>query len=627
MNSKPTYDELVRRVSDLERELEEYKSTTKADWDSDDICRALVEEANDGLFVTDEKGVIEFVNTALCEMFGHERPEDMIGRPFISYVSDEAKNRIWDIFESRIKDEPLKEEIIEVSAMATDGTPLSLELKATLITQDGRVVGTRGIIRDVTEHRLEKLMKINEALTENQAMLNKAEELAAIGSFVLDLREDSLRWSRNMYAMAGLSEDDFFGTLRDVSEKLIHPEDLPGVWRQVQEMIQSKTTWPMEFRIIRSDGEERIVRSGSELLLDHKGNVVKCIGIHRDLTEEKKAEAAAKKTESFLKEAVKLTRVVAWDWDIPNNLIYFSGEFQELSGAKKNVVSMEEISGFIPPEENDLFRANIRDALAGNKPYDLEHRIIHQKTKGLRCIRACGDIIRDESGRAVRVLGASQDVTEYKEIELELKSSLKEKELLLRELYHRTKNNMQVLISMLNLQRQQLEEGFVTELFKDMENRIKSMALVHEKLYKSSSLVFIDMKEYVEDFIGILLASYREVSDRIEVIAEMDNVYFSIDTAIPCGLILNELITNSLKHAFPDGRAGRITVRLQLGNSGEASLELKDNGVGLSDGFDYRSCTSFGMQSVIALSEVQLGGILSINVDEGTSIELKFSIN
>lgn len=627
MESKPSYEDLMRRVCELEREAGRFKGVQMAGPGGDEHYRALVEEAVDGLFVTDEKGVITFANKALCEMFAHEKPEDMVGRHFLSYVPEKDKERIWRIFEKRIKEGVIKGEIIEVSAAANDGTPLALELKADLVTRDAEVVGTRGIIRDVTEHRLAKLIEINETLRESEAMLNKAEELAAIGSFVLDLRSDTLKWSRNMYAMAGLSADDYPESLRDISEKFVHPEDLPGVLSQLRAMIRSKTTWPMEFRIIRPDGEIRTLKSGSELLFDDKGDVVKCIGIHRDLTIEKRAEDEARKTESFFKEAVKLTRIVAWDWDIPNNRIHFSDEFFELSGMGKNIVTMEEINEIIPLQEREQFRANIREALAGKKPYDMEHRMIHQRTKEIRCVRACGDIIREASGRAVRVLGASQDVTEYKEIELELKSSLREKELLLRELYHRTKNNMQVLISMLNLQRQRVDQDLVKEIFKDMENRIKSMSLVHEKLYKSSSLVFIDMKDYVEDLVQILLASYGDASNRLKVETQMGNVFFSIDTAIPCGLILNELITNSIKHAFPGGRAGRIAVGLEVNESGEVWLGVRDNGVGLPQDFEIKDCDSFGMQSVMALSEIQLGGVLTIKIDEGTSIALNFRIN
>jgi two-component sensor histidine kinase len=216
------------------------------------------------------------------------------------------------------------------------------------------------------------------------------------------------------------------------------------------------------------------------------------------------------------------------------------------------------------------------------------------------------------------------DITERKQAEDDLKASLREKEVLLRELYHRTKNNMQVIIGLLNLQSERIKDEKVLEMFKDTGSRIKSMALVHQKLYQAKNLSRIDLKDYIEDLAGMIMKSQSKKPGAVALKMDMESVFVSIDSAVPCGLIMNELISNALKHAFPGEREGEIRVILRHNADGEIEMGVDDNGEGLREGLDIRQCESLGLELVVQLTEHQLQGQLEVRREKGAQFGIRF---
>ena len=206
----------------------------------------------------------------------------------------------------------------------------------------------------------------------------------------------------------------------------------------------------------------------------------------------------------------------------------------------------------------------------------------------------------------------------------QLQKSLEEKEILLREIYHRTKNNMLVIISMLNLQTMEVEDEHVRMVFREMENRIRAMALVHEKLYQSQNLSEVDMGSYVRE-ISQALVTNMVSDDRIELRVDIESLVLNIDYAVPLGLVVNEIVTNSLKHAFPDERSGVITIRLRQDASGVSRLIIEDDGIGLEKGIDVMRSGSFGLQIISSLVMVQLAGTINVDRTSGTRYEITFS--
>jgi PAS domain S-box-containing protein len=234
------------------------------------------------------------------------------------------------------------------------------------------------------------------------------------------------------------------------------------------------------------------------------------------------------------------------------------------------------------------------------------------------------DPILDVEGRITGAVHIMSDITPRKKAEEAVKASLAEKEVLLREIHHRVKNNMQVMISLLNLQAQAYPDAAVAALLKESQNRIRTMAIVHEKLYRSADLSHIDFSDYVESLSVHLFQFFAADPAQIRLRRETEAVPLDINNAIPCGLILNELISNALKYAFPDGREGEITVGFRRRPDARLELFVRDNGVGLPAGLDIRRAPTLGLQLVNLLTG-QLDGTLELNRERGTELRVVFT--
>ncbi|HEX2955215.1 MAG TPA: PAS domain S-box protein [Chitinispirillaceae bacterium] len=219
------------------------------------------------------------------------------------------------------------------------------------------------------------------------------------------------------------------------------------------------------------------------------------------------------------------------------------------------------------------------------------------------------------------------DVTERKRALEQLKSSLREKEILLQEIYHRTKNNMGVISSFLELQAASAENSVVDHLVEDTTSRIRTMALAHEMLYKSKSLTRINMQDYITELAKLLMIGSRISPDRVRLRYDIDEVQMLIDIAIPLGLIINELLTNCFKHAFPGERPGAVDIGLHRPENNCLELTLRDDGVGLPQGFDLTMATTLGIQLVFQIARHQLHGTIAVGTDNGLRWSLHFPEN
>ena len=215
------------------------------------------------------------------------------------------------------------------------------------------------------------------------------------------------------------------------------------------------------------------------------------------------------------------------------------------------------------------------------------------------------------------------EITRRLEAEGRIRTSLREKEVLLKEIHHRVKNNLQIISSLLNLQTGQIEDERAEALFRESQDRIRSMALIHERLYQSEDLARVDFAEYIRSLVGYLVRSYSAEAGSVRVETEVDDVSLGIDSAIPCGLIVNELVSNALKYAFPEGREGRIYVQLREARDGGYRLVVSDDGVGFPEGLDFRMTESLGLQLVTTLLD-QLEGRIELDSCKGTRFTMTF---
>ena len=241
-------------------------------------------------------------------------------------------------------------------------------------------------------------------------------------------------------------------------------------------------------------------------------------------------------------------------------------------------------------------------------------------------VRESARAIRDAAGNVLYYEGTVEDVTEKRRAEDALMASLREKEVLLREIHHRVKNNMQIISSLLNLQAREIDDPAVVQMFKESQTRIRSMAFVHERLYRSKDLSRVDLSGYIGSLLAHLSRIYDVGAERIRFETEIEDISLEISTAIPCGLLINELVTNSLKHGFPGDRAGiiRLELRRQGSEGGDRFLlRVADDGVGFPQGLDFQMTESLGMQIILMLVD-QIDGAIEREPGPGTAFRIEF---
>ncbi len=297
---------------------------------------------------------------------------------------------------------------------------------------------------------------------------------------------------------------------------------------------------------------------------------------------------------------------------------------------------------------NDVAKAMLGKGIVGGRCYNLFHGrsspctpcivrecfddggIHDTETEFLRpdgsriCVWATANVAAfGEDGRPIRVVEFMRNITERQRARDEIARSLREKEILLKEIHHRVKNNMQVISSLLRLRASQLSDKRDAEVLRDSQNQIRSMALVHEKLYQSGDLANIDFHGYVKQLAGDLFRSYGVDPGRIGLKLDMEDIDIGIDAAIPCGLIISELVSNSIKYAFPGQMQGQITISLCLDKQGQVELVIRDNGVGLPEGMEPSNVKSLGLRLVSILVK-QLNGKLELDRSQGTTFRIIF---
>jgi two-component sensor histidine kinase len=218
------------------------------------------------------------------------------------------------------------------------------------------------------------------------------------------------------------------------------------------------------------------------------------------------------------------------------------------------------------------------------------------------------------------------EIQAHKQLEIQLRASLQEKEVLLKEVHHRVKNNLQVVASLLDMQADSIEDRSIRTLFEDSQQRIQSIALIHESLYQSGDVEdHVRTDDYLPRLSQRLFKAYRAPSDRLTLRVYAEPVSLAVQMAIACGLLITELVTNSFKHAFPDGRVGEIHMTLRRDPAGVCVLTVGDTGVGLPEGLDVRATESLGWQLVCLLTE-QLRGTIELEGHGGTTVTITFPL-
>jgi PAS domain S-box-containing protein len=279
----------------------------------------------------------------------------------------------------------------------------------------------------------------------------------------------------------------------------------------------------------------------------------------------------------------------------------------------------------IPEQGRPHVEGIVKDLMSGR----IERHIIHDNIKKNGEPVWCewnNAILRDNEGELVGVVSLALDITERKQAEEKIRAALKEKEVLLKEIHHRVKNNLQVVSSLLYLQSTRTDDPGAASALRESRNRVKSMALIHERLYQSPNLASVDMGKYTRNLVSDLRRSLGFEDSSVRLTLTIEDIPLGVTEAIPCGLIINELVSNALKHAFPTGKEGEITIQLQRGNTNQITLTVSDNGIGFPEHVDFRQSLSLGLTLINSLVE-QLNGTIELDRRGGTTFTITFNVS
>ena len=304
--------------------------------------------------------------------------------------------------------------------------------------------------------------------------------------------------------------------------------------------------------------------------------------------------------------------------------IYMGGNkaFERLCGRSPNQIMGKTVYDISPPDLAEIFNRSDKE-LFKNPGVQVYETSVASSSGLRRTVIVNKATFTNDLGDVAGLVGVIMDITERKQVEEQLQASLLEKATMLKEIHHRVKNNLQVIQSLLNLQTRKIKDPEVLEAFKQTHDRIQSMALVHEKLYGSSDLARIEMADYLRNLSSSLFYSYGANLDGVDLKVEVEEVQVGIDKAIPLGLIINELVTNALKHGFPAGGGGEIRVELAPVDEGMIRLSVGDNGVDFPGEVDFQQTASTGFQLVMALVQ-QLEGTITIHQEGGIEFRVTF---
>lgn len=344
-------------------------------------------------------------------------------------------------------------------------------------------------------------------------------------------------------------------------------------------------------------------------------------GIGIDITRRRQAEEALQASEERLRLALEAAKAGTWEWDLRTNENFWSEELFKLYGLPPHscTPSYETWRKSIHPEDRERTEQAVRDAAGAGVEIIAEWRVGSDEGRN-RWLLSKGRPLFDDLGVAIRYIGIVIDITERKEAEKALQASLDEKVALLKEIHHRVKNNLQIVTSLLGLQAGRSGSEEVASMLQETRNRVKAMALLHETLYRSGNLTSIHLPRYIKDLCGQLTVSSSPSGGRVPIEYEVAEVGLPLEHAVPCGLIVSELVTNALKHGFPGNYGGRVKVGLEVGDGRMLVLSVADEGVGIPADFDPRATSTLGLKLVSGLAQQLHGRLASEAAPKGGTV-------
>ncbi len=619
------------------------------------------------IFVKDWEGRFKLANQALADIYG-TTVEDLIGKTDADFNSNRAEVEQYLQDDREVMETLQAKYISEETLTSANGEVHYLQtIKKPLLSPDNQARYVLVTATDITARKRAEQERDKEASErhrlfqqieqQNQTLEAEVQERTALLSYINKQLLDEIRerqrlliqieqQARTLDTVLSASPDDIYMFDREGNYLYANPGALQSMslFLQKQQPLQlseivgktgDELGFPSGWMEPHKARLEQVFVTGKSLigeinypwnnkmryrdyiitpLSDSDGRVEKVVVTSRDITDRKRAELALQESNQ------KITNIFE---SITDAFFALNGEWQftYLNPKAEQILerTQQELLGKnvwdeFPESVGSIFDQEYHRAISEQVSIAFEG--FYQTLNSWLEVRA----YPTRDGLAVYF----RDITERKQANDRIKTSLQEKETLLKEIHHRVKNNLQVISSLLRLQSRQIQDQQSLALFKDSQNRVQAMALIHELLYQSPNLAQIEFQDYIQTLVGNLCRSYDAYKQGVIVQINVEQVYLTLDTAIPCGLIINELVSNSLKHAFPHHQGGEICISFHAMGKNQFILSVSDNGVGMEPDFDFCNTNSLGLQLVCRLTK-QLEGSIKLHQEQKTLFKITFA--
>jgi len=622
--------------------------------DSDLLFWEAINNANDSIFLVERTpvgpGKYLLVNDKAVQMLGYSKEEFMKMSPRDIVPEEIAKIIMPDVLKKLLKH---GEATFESENRKKDGSIYPVEVSVRAFHYKGRDVDL-SIVRDITERK-----RVEDSLKKEKQRLANIIEGTRAGTWEWNVQTGETIFNEQWAEMIGYTLSEISPISIKTWMYYAHPDDLQRSGELLERHFLKKSEWyECEIRMKHKNGDwVWVMDRGKVASWTKDGKPLWMFGTHQDITERKVGEEAIKEQNEKIRLLLDTTAEAIYGLDINGNCTFCNKSCLRMLGFKdsneligKNMhwlIHAKHPDGtHFPFEECDIFQSfkngeelhsdnivfwrsdstsfpaecwsfpQLRDGeVVGTVVTFLD---ISDRTKAEKDLHHLTQELENRILQRTEEL--EQEIMHRKTAEAAISASLNEKEILLREIHHRVKNNLQIITSLIRLQKQQITDPTTQDVLHDSENRIRSMALIHEKLYRSKDLTSIDFTDYIRTLSSGLINSYAADPHRIRLVIDIKDLSLDINTAIPMGLIMNELVANALKHAFPDDRRGEVTITGRNTPAG-IFLSVQDNGVGLPEGMDWRNTSTLGLHLVITLIK-QVKGSVELNSTGGTAFEM-----
>ncbi len=622
-------ERIAERVEELKEQIEDFtecKHIEKALLESENQYRILTENIKDVVWVIDfESMSFRYISPSVEKLRGYT-PEEIIAQPVIQALTLEAGSHLIELIRIRAKAFQTgkttsdKYYIDEVEQPCKDGSTVWTEVvHSYYINPENNKIEIRGVTRDITERK-----QMVEALRESEEKFRSL--VGNIPGISYRCRNDEF-WTMEIISdevkiLTGYPASDFLQNAVRSWSSIIHPEDKEAAEEHAIEKINRKEPYTIEFRIIGADGDIRWCLEKGQGVFDEQGKLCFLDGVIVDHTKLKQAEKGLHYSKLQLEAVLNNIDASVYITDMQSyEILYMNTHMKDLFG--KDLIGHICWKSIYENKDGPCdFCTN--DKLIDVNGYPKEPYVWENYNNILKKWYQLHDqAIPWIDGKLVR-MDIAVDITQRKKAEEQIAASLKEKIVLLREIHHRVKNNMQVILSLLRMHGRRTKSANLGKVFEDCRDRINAMSLIHESLYQSEDLAKIDFKDYLEKLCRNLSQAYGASGRGISLAVGECDVALDMDQGIAIGMVIAELVSNAFKHAFPAGKGGNVSINLSELDVEHVKLMIKDDGKGMPPEIDIMNSPSLGLQLAVSAVTLELGGSIELDREKGTQFTICF---